>query len=69
MGNHDRIVVFVSEPPTIEIAGGVARICDRSGEARSERAMAVKTLALTVGRCQRALDAFAKGEDRIVIDD
>lgn len=69
MGTHDRMVEFVSEPSTVEITGGVARIRDCSGGVRSERAMAVKTLAITAGRYQRALDAYAKGQERIVIDD
>lgn len=61
-------VAYVTEPPVIEINDRVARVKDRSGNVRIERAMSVRTLEKYRDRITIALDRFAAGDTDIIVD-
>lgn len=61
-------VIYLDEPPTVEISGGVVHIRDRSGARLIERAMSIKNFRRSLERGQRALDRYAKGEENVVED-
>jgi hypothetical protein len=63
------ITAFIECPAVVEISGGVVRICERSGEQRIERTMAIKTAAQTGERIKRALERYAKGDENVIVDD
>lgn len=69
MGSFAKIVPFVSEPPRIEISGGIATIQIRSGRDVTELVTTVCNLARSIERGQRALNCHAAGDDHIIIDD
>lgn len=53
------VIVFVSEPPTIEIKGEIVHVRDRSGDVSIDRAMSIHSF---VGYLERGRLALAQWE-------
>lgn len=64
---NNGFAAFIDEPPIIEIAGGIVRISYRNGDI--ERVMSVRNFGRVVERGKKALERFAAGDDRIIIDE
>lgn len=69
MGNFTKFVPFFSEPPRIEISGGIVNIRLRSGAENTEMAMSVGNLIRAVERGQRAIKRYTDGDQTVIIDD
>jgi hypothetical protein len=62
-------VIFISEPPRIDVRRGVASVHLRSGDVAFEIAMPVPVMAKAQERASRAIKSFAAGQEAISIDD
>jgi hypothetical protein len=62
-------IVFIDEPATVQISGGIVHVRERSGGRRIKRTMSVATAEKTAERIRRALDRWAKGDQDIIVGD
>jgi hypothetical protein len=60
------VVVHLDGPPAIQIRKGVARVIDKTGGIRIERAMALEDLQAYVERGRRALERYSNGESDVI---